>query len=74
MVSPVISDAMTEHSMCHPGLPGPHLESHAGSPGLEAFQSAKSAGFFLDSCPRLREPSPSLIKDISPLFQGCNFA
>ena len=42
MPSPNIADAMTEHSMCHPGRPGPHGEGHEGSPGLEAFQSAKS--------------------------------
>ena len=29
--------------MCHPGRPGPHGDGHAGSPGLEAFQRAKSA-------------------------------
>lgn len=28
--------------MCHPGLPGPHNESHEGSPGLAAFHKAKS--------------------------------
>ena len=34
---------MTEHSICHPGRPGPQGDGHAGSPGFEAFQSAKSA-------------------------------
>ena len=34
---------MTEHSMCHPGRPGPQGDGHEGSPGLDAFQSAKSA-------------------------------
>ena len=31
--------------MCQPGRPGPHGLSHAGSPGLELFQRAKSPGF-----------------------------
>lgn len=35
--------AMTEHSICHPGRPGPQGDGHEGSPGFEAFQSAKSA-------------------------------
>ena len=30
--------------MCQPGRPLPHGESHAGSPGFAAFQSAKSIG------------------------------
>ena len=30
--------------MCQPGRPGPHGLGHAGSPGLAAFQSAKSSG------------------------------
>lgn len=34
--------AIAEHSMCHPGLPGPHDESHDGSPGFVAFHRAKS--------------------------------
>ena len=42
MLSPNISDAITEHSMCHPSRPGPHGEGQEGSPDLEAFQSAKS--------------------------------
>ncbi|OPZ62037.1 MAG: hypothetical protein BWY85_02214 [Firmicutes bacterium ADurb.Bin506] len=40
---------MTLHSMCHPGRPGPHGESHAGSPGFAAFQSVKSSGSCLVS-------------------------
>lgn len=36
--------AMTEHSMCQPGLPSPHGLGHAGSPPLLAFQRAKSLG------------------------------
>ena len=34
---------MTEHSICHPGRPGPQGDGHEGSPDFEAFQSAKSA-------------------------------
>lgn len=29
--------------MCQPGRPGPHGDGQAGSPGLDDFQSAKSA-------------------------------
>ena len=43
ILSPKIADAITEHSMCQPGRPGPHGEGQEGSPGLEAFQRAKSA-------------------------------
>lgn len=44
MLSPNIAEAMTEHSICHPGRPGPHGEGQKGSPGFDAFHSAKSAG------------------------------
>lgn len=43
ILSPKIADAMTEHSMCHPGRPGPHGEGQDGSPGFDAFHNAKSA-------------------------------
>lgn len=43
MPEPSTSLAITLHSICHPGRPGPHGESHAGSPGFDDFQSAKSA-------------------------------
>ena len=37
--------AIAEHSMCQPGRPRPQGESHdVSSPGLFAFQSAKSRG------------------------------
>ena len=39
---PIISEAITEHSICHPGLPIPQGDSHAGSPGFEFFHRAKS--------------------------------
>ena len=39
------SSAIAEHSMCQPGRPRPQGESHeVSSPGLFAFQSAKSRG------------------------------
>lgn len=50
MVSPTISEAITEHSMCHPGRPLPHGDGQEGSPGLEAFQRAKSSGDRLLLC------------------------
>jgi hypothetical protein len=39
---PHITEAMTEHSMCQPGRPRPHGESHQGSPAFDLFQRAKS--------------------------------
>ena len=48
---------MAEHSMCHPGRPFPHGESHAGSPGLACFQSTKSSGSRLDSSISTRAPA-----------------
>jgi hypothetical protein len=43
--SPRIASAIAEHSMCQPGRPRPHGESHAvSSPGFCAFHSAKSSG------------------------------
>ena len=47
MVSPKISVDMTEHSICQPGRPGPQGLSQEISPGLAAFQRAKSTGFSL---------------------------
>lgn len=40
--SPKTALAITEHSICHPGLPGPQGDGQEGSPGLEAFHNAKS--------------------------------
>ena len=40
--SPSRSSAITTHSVCHPGRPGPHGDGHDGSPGLTFFQRAKS--------------------------------
>ena len=42
--------------MCHPGRPGPHGESHSGSPGFAAFQSAKSIGLRFGSSTSTRAP------------------
>src|SRR5882672_1456137 len=55
--SPRISDAMTEHSICHPGLPGPQIEGQEGSPGFDAFQSAKSAAYRVEDCDKAPETS-----------------
>lgn len=40
--------------MCQPGRPLPHGLSHAGSPGLAAFHSAKSSGLRLRSSTSIR--------------------
>ena len=51
---------MTTHSLCQPGRPSPHGAGHEGSPGLENFQSAKSAGWRLAPAPSTsRSPPPS---------------
>ena len=39
-----IDEFIAEHSMCQPGRPAPHGDSHVGSPGLDIFQSTKSRG------------------------------
>ena len=44
------------HSICHPGLPLPHGESHAGSPGLADFQRAKSLCSLLSDLSNLPDP------------------
>ena len=55
--SPSSCSAIAEHSMCQPGRPRPHGESHeVSSPSLCAFQSAKSSGSSLRSAPST--PSP----------------
>ncbi len=35
---------MAEHSMCHPGRPGPQGEGHDGSPSLAGFLHRTEAG------------------------------
>src|ERR1700722_8057228 len=67
-LSPKMALAMTEHSICHPGRPGPQGEGHAGSPGFDAFHNAKSDGdlrpVFADSSPdHEREVQTSTLDD-----------
>ncbi|MNL44628.1 hypothetical protein D3C87_1672170 [compost metagenome] len=57
MVSPRCLRTMAEHSMCQPGRPGPQGESQEGSPGLEAFQRAKSMGWRFFSSISTRAPA-----------------
>ena len=42
MECPSTALAITEHSMCHPGLPWPHPLHQVDSPGLDFFHRAKS--------------------------------
>src|SRR6185436_7662337 len=55
-VGPQYFMLIAEHSMCHPGRPGPHGLGQEGSPGLADFQSAKSSGSSLLSPTSTREP------------------
>lgn len=55
ILSPRMADAITEHSICHPGRPSPHGDDQTGSPGLDAFHNAKSAA---DLRPVLFERAP----------------
>ena len=59
---------IAEHSMCQPGKPSPHGESHFMSrPAPAAFHSAKSATLRLaGSVSRSRWPSRSL-SNVFPL-------
>ena len=56
-LSPRYFMLIVEHSMCHPGLPLPQGLSQNGSPGLAAFQSAKSSGSSLSSLMSIRVPA-----------------
>jgi transposase InsO family protein len=66
--------AIVEHSMCHPGRPRPlpQGDAHHGSPGLAAFHSAKSRGFFFSlsarrehgTILRLQKSCRLLVKDV----------
>ncbi len=47
MIGPMRDRIMALHSMCHPGRPWPQGDSQVGSPGLAAFQRAKSDGLRL---------------------------
>lgn len=55
MTGPMSASTMELHSICHPGRPGPQGESQDGSPGLDAFHSAKSAAlrFRGSTCTRI---------------------
>jgi hypothetical protein len=44
IVSPSSRWASAEHSMCQPGRPGPHSDSHDGSSAAEGCQRMKSSG------------------------------
>lgn len=56
MLLPRTAEAITEHSICHPGRPGPHGEGHDGSPALDAFHKAKSEAERADFEARAPEP------------------
>ena len=57
-VSPRYAIDMAEHSMCHPGLPRPHGDSHCcRSPGFAARQSAKSKAWRLFGLTSTRAPA-----------------
>ena len=59
--------AIAEHSMCHPGRPLPHGESHDGSPGFDIFHKAKSVSLrFSGDFSSVRAPSPSANALLSP--------
>lgn len=51
-----MADAMAEHSICQPGRPCPHGDSHHGSPGFDFFQRAKSVGEFFSPSPDDKSP------------------
>ena len=53
------SSDITTHSVCHPGRPGPHGESHVGSPGLAFFHRTKSSGERFSSLTSMRAPARS---------------
>ena len=60
MVGPRYLLTIAEHSICQPGRPLlPHGVSHAGSPGLAAFQTAKSIGSSFCSPTEMRAPACS---------------
>mmetsp|Transcript_41364 Transcript_41364/g.82894 ORF Transcript_41364/g.82894 Transcript_41364/m.82894 type:complete len:264 (-) Transcript_41364:951-1742(-) len=74
MLEPRISLAITEHSMCQPGRPPPHGESHEGSPALEAFQRAKSDADRFSPATAVCEPSDSAISaSVALPFEGSSF-
>ena len=60
-MSPSRSEAIAEHSICHPGRPSPHGDSHIGSPAFDFFQSAKSLAERFSPASALCVPSDSAI-------------
>ena len=66
---------MTEHSMCQPGRPFPQGLGHAGSPGLLAFQRAKSVLLLFSinlSADTLSSPRQEKSVHLLQLAQGSN--
>ena len=57
--SPRRASDMTTHSVCQPGRPGPHGDSHEGSAGFAFFQRAKSNGDRFSSFTSTRAPDRS---------------
>ncbi len=56
---------MAEHSMCQPGRPLPHGESHVGSPSLPAFQRTKSlTSSFSYSSSATRSPRRACVRSM----------
>ncbi|MNE78897.1 hypothetical protein D3C80_1753400 [compost metagenome] len=65
--SPSSVQLMAEHSMCQPGRPAPHFESHllsGGSLALADFQSTKSSGSCLASLALTRSPARRSSSDL----------
>src|ERR1700712_2666060 len=56
-VSPRYLALIALHSICHPGRPSPQGLGQAGSPGLAAFQRAKSLAVFFPLPDRSRRPA-----------------
>jgi hypothetical protein len=71
-----IAPAIAEHSICHPGLPEPHGESHDGSFSFDFFQRAKSYSFFFSvaAFSDVKAPSPSAKSSLLPKLVGSSFA
>jgi hypothetical protein len=67
ILSPRMALAMTEHSICQPGRPAPQGEGQEGSPGLEAFQSAKSEA---DRRPVFEVSAPEECESTNRYVQG----
>src|SRR5271165_2695324 len=71
-LSPSSCIDITEHSRCHPGLPGPIDVFQDASPGLGAFHSAKSRALSLSySSTSTRAPSSIPPKSFLESFPYC---